>query len=246
MKDLILSVHIPKTGGTTLRTIFESVYGDSFVWIQQTHSLEDAYKLLSSMDLSKVRLIHGHIPYGLHKFLPSDTTYKYVAFSRDPVDRLISYFNYILLDSTNSVYRWDSKFNWKLGMPFRDWLLDKQIASQDNGMTRFISGNSNLNTDKLITTVTDLEFKLAVRNLTDFCFVGLVDTFSKSLEILANKLSWSFIPKYKIENKTPTGISRSDLSVEDVDLIKSTQSFDCLLWNKVQALYNKFLEECIG
>lgn len=246
MSDIVISIHIPKTGGTTLRTIFESVYGDSFVWLTQTHSPREAYKLLSSMDLSKVKLIHGHVSYGLHKFLPKDITYKYITFFRDPTDILISYFNFILLNPTNSVYHWDSRFNWMLGMKFRDWLLDRKLASQDNNITRFISGTKNLNTDELINTIGSIDFKVAVRNLTNFYFVGMLDTFTKSIEMLANKLHWSSIPEYGVENKTPHGISKSDLSVEDVDLIKLTQGFDYLLWDKALELYDVFLEESNG
>lgn len=63
--NIVISIHIPKTGGTTLKNILTSVYGDSFLWLTETNSAKRAFERLKGYDLTKIKCVHGHIGYGI-------------------------------------------------------------------------------------------------------------------------------------------------------------------------------------
>ncbi len=87
-------VHIPKTGGSTIRSIASRQYGlqkillfepDSPAW-----SDNQTGKMLLSEQVQRqnISLIAGHNPFGLHAQLKSPA--RYFAFVRDPIDRYVS------------------------------------------------------------------------------------------------------------------------------------------------------------
>ena len=49
--------------------------------------------LLPLEQRARFRLVMGHFQYGIHEFLPQE--YTYVTIVRDPVERVISHYNYL-------------------------------------------------------------------------------------------------------------------------------------------------------
>ena len=231
--EIIISMHIPKTGGITLKNILTDVYGDSFVWVTQTNSPEEAYEKIKHLDLYNIKAIHGHISYGLHEYLPRNIGYKYIVFLRHPYERMLSYHNYILTEPVNEQYKWDSNYGWTRGMSIVEWLSDTKLATQDNGMTRFISGNLNLNTNEVTNKIELEDFYLALRNVEKLYFIGITETFDKSIKLLAEKLNWKCIPKYGVDNSFQDRRHIEDLSIEEQDFICISQLYDLWLYLEV-------------
>src|SRR5437762_9155277 len=95
----LISLHIPKTGGTSFRNILKSVYGDDQVvnFEIETNGVIRLNEIpFHKKYLPDVKVIHGHFVYEtfFNSFkLPEG--YKIITWVRDPVKRVISNFYYL-------------------------------------------------------------------------------------------------------------------------------------------------------
>lgn len=81
---LVVHVHIPRTGGTSLRLLLEEAFGIR----QCLMNYQDEVLDKSAEDLAGIRCVSGHIPYGVHEhFLRVPA---YITVVRNPIDRYIS------------------------------------------------------------------------------------------------------------------------------------------------------------
>jgi hypothetical protein len=90
---VVLLVHIPKCGGTSLIDVFGEIFGDDACFRHRrrkpgTGTYGPAIEDLDANVRSHLRFVAGHIPYGFHKFFDGEPIYLTVV--RDPVDRLVS------------------------------------------------------------------------------------------------------------------------------------------------------------
>ena len=90
----IIFLHIPKTAGTTLHHIINRQYRQRqlYVYDNSREDALDAFINLSPQTKASLKLIRGHLSYGLHEHLPG--THSYFTFLRDPVDRVLSHYYY--------------------------------------------------------------------------------------------------------------------------------------------------------
>src|SRR5262245_16845682 len=93
----LIFLHIPKPAGTTVHHVLErqfaadevySLAGDSWA------SYRRDFQRLTLPERKKIRVIKGHMEFGLHELLPQPATY--VTVLRHPVDRIMSYYYYVL------------------------------------------------------------------------------------------------------------------------------------------------------
>jgi hypothetical protein len=91
--DLILSIHIPKTGGITLQSILEEKFGDSLV-------LDYPYTDEIKKRKKPIKAIHGHFEIKEYlDFMPDPLSApRIIIFLREPLDRALSHFYYWLND----------------------------------------------------------------------------------------------------------------------------------------------------
>ena len=90
----IVSIHIPKTGGTSFWRVLEHVYAPEAVQRVFPGDYEGREKFLIERS---IRALHGHIRYrDLGGFFNLPTDVKVVTWLRDPTDRVISNFHYLV------------------------------------------------------------------------------------------------------------------------------------------------------
>ena len=102
--DILIHMHIPKTGGTSLNSMVQhgfrddevfdtTIGGDELISGLGLANYEYCQRRLASYapgDLRRIRYVSGHLPMGLHRAF--DRPAKYFTIIRHPVDRVISNF----------------------------------------------------------------------------------------------------------------------------------------------------------
>ena len=96
MKNTIISFHVEKTGGTSLKQWWTQQFGDRFrqldIWSDE--SVEECETLLADPETAP-QVIHGHFPVDVHRqFGLDDGAVEYVTLLRAPVLRFVSHYTH--------------------------------------------------------------------------------------------------------------------------------------------------------
>jgi len=173
-KPKTIFLHIPKTAGTSLMHLVAGQYPRGrclFIYSHQPEVLASSRRLVEN-----VEAIFGHFSYGIHELLDVDA--KYVTFLRNPIDRVISYFNHQARDRYSEFY--DDILR---GLTLLDLLESRRCHQVQNHMCQIISGfgaASSLHERSLLDA--------ARHNLAcDFAYVGITEFSERSaLEMSRN------------------------------------------------------------
>jgi hypothetical protein len=176
--ELLIFVHVPKAGGSTLRSIMmRSVLADERIAMDQPSS--------ALMDM-RLRLFAGHVRFGLHHGLTRPV--RYVTMLREPVSRYLSDFFYAFQSDDHRLR--DEIRSGRLTL--EDYLMGRQ-ASDPRGLIRQVAGLDGAATD---------DVALATRVMEDsYALVGLTERFDESALLLAHLMGWG-PPLYLPKNRT--------------------------------------------
>lgn len=174
----LISVHIPKTAGTSFRNTLKAVYGDDQV-IRLDIDLQHEVVKVNQLNWQKkklssnVKVVHGHFsPYLFENyFRPSPAPF--ITWLRHPVERVISNF-YYLEKRLQELLEEEKKGLNILSKMQRN--LEEYAATplNQNRIAKFLHG----------------------RSLDDFTFVGIQEHYQKDLQQLGQKLGWKQLPYY--------------------------------------------------
>lgn len=228
--DNLIFLHIPKAGGSTLRTIFIDQHtrvnqdAESIYVINRTRDAP-AFSKLSPKKKEKISLLVGHFAYGIHKELPGNS--RYVTMLRDPVDRVLSAYHYSKSFDRSDAFRVIQENNMDV-VEFAEqyggsWLI--------NGQTKILAGAEPQ------TSLSDEELYLnALKNIENhFLYVGLLESFDRSLIHLQKVLNWS-TPYYTIRNKTR---KKSSVDIHSIRKIQDLVKYDIALYEHCNKHFNR-------
>lgn len=216
-EDLTIFMHIPKTGGTTLNSIFRNQY-DKNQFYDHLFPIDDMRKKYNELDQeakNNIKAVSGHYSYGINKIFSKSFTY--FTMLRNPVERVISL--YYFLKSTPTIYpeMKDMTFT-----EFIDWSREAK-----NGQTKQVSGLwGNPSVEK------------AKENLRTFRVIGLTERFDESLFLMKKAFGWSDI-EYNSLNITKKRPLKSELSQKVISLIEEHNQLDFELYRYAQELFEK-------
>ena len=89
---MTIFIHIPKTGGTSVRYLFQSEFGDKLLTdYSRQWSNADGHKLIIH---DKIECIFGHLEHDAFDDIISVS--KKITWLRNPCDRIYSYYNHIM------------------------------------------------------------------------------------------------------------------------------------------------------
>jgi len=230
-RDTLYFLHIRKTGGTTLLTLLmDNFHHDQIL------KLWDWEELLDNMpnDFTKYRFIHGHFGFRFHQLLPEKPLV--VTMLRNPIELVISNFNEYKRERRDEGVRkfYDGKtIDEVLVHPLERFLyLNLQVRDVANDylnpywhLERDVSNDRlrpYLHKEKQESSYYDIYegrteqevLAVAKERLKEFAFIGLVDSYQKSLFLLAFTFGWTPI-RNVVPKNTANGIDIKKSQVSD-------------------------------
>jgi hypothetical protein len=223
----VIFLHLMKTGGRTLTSILKQNYAkDARVHCGQRpgESIADLAQCPEEKRRS-LQLIYGHMPFGVHWFLPQPCTY--ITLLRHPVDRVLSHYYYAWHNPKHYTHEIVTENNMSLSEYVENGILDL-----NNGQVRAIAGHSHQQypfgdqPEELL--------HQAQSNLdTFFSFVGTTEQFDESLLLLKRQLNLTnFL--YTRTNVNPSRRRQAPVSDDDIECIQHYNQLDIQLYNAAQ------------
>lgn len=244
--DRLYFLHIPKTGGTSLR-----------YWLDDLFANEDRLKCdligqVNRFDLEKInrhRFFSGHFGYKIFDYL--DGPIPTVTWLRAPLSREISQYQFIRsrYDELVKIARDNHQPAW---IEYYDLVRSRPLAEicqanyfvgyNDNLQTRYLSGafpcDNATNVDRAM-------LEQAKSNLSKLWFVGICEWMAPSIDLLSHKLA---CPRRQLSIRSNKTIALSNdlatiLTDPEQNAILEVNRFDVELYDYARALFaDRFLE----
>lgn len=224
----VIFLHIPRTGGTTLKKLPERNYGrDQILDFYDSESALQIQRFaqLPESQRAKYKCIQGHLFFGFHKFVPGQSTY--VTFLREPIARIRSFYSYVRAHPEHYLHR--DVVDQRRGL--KELLRHPRTEELCNLQTRMIAGDLD-NSDQVVDRSA---LERAKRNLrTHFSVVGLTEAFDASLLLLARTHGWH-LPLYVKRNASRGAPETMDAKTRD--LVGEANALDLELYQFGQELF---------
>jgi hypothetical protein len=215
----IVSLHIPKTAGTSFRTILKDKIGDSRVVRLDIHNKNDIRlneKAFTKDKLrNKIKVVHGHFKFAdIKELFDLDPSVRYVTWLRDPVDRVLSHYYYLMKMAAI-----------KMGEQAKDEILSKVGKS----LEEYVVHDQNRN---------EISHFLEGSSFDDFDFIGIQKDFENELNRFRKVMGWS-----NIENQrhNVTGSKKPAIDKKTVELIKSYNEKDVEIYEEALKRHQKIV-----
>lgn len=225
---MIISVHMPKSGGGTIKNIFQKSLGyklrTDYLDLPLNHSSEERVSnaeafytnpinrlRLCSYRLKGIKCIHGHfLPYK-YKYLVNNKHYKFITWLREPTERLISHYYY-----------------WQRSYEYNSAKLHKRVIEEKWSLEKFCLSEELKNVYNTFLWGFPID---------SFDFIGLTEYLQQDLKHLNtqhfnNKLNLETIPELN-KNKDKAKLYRESISDDLLEKIKMHHAKDYELYNYV-------------
>lgn len=235
---MLLFVHVPKTAGQTFVQILKSQYPGAFARVdphaEKDRSRPELRGQLREAEQAGNRVIVGHFPFGVGRWLEGPC--RYVTFLRDPVDRVVSRY-YYLIDNPES--------------PHYSVLRRSQGGLEDaidlqgqfrNWQTRMLAGTDEDGRYDPGAPCTEETLARAKANLERCVAVGLTERFDESLVLMKLALGWS-TPTYVRRNTTKTRPQLDEIPPHVLERIEEENRLDRSLYEHAVALFEDTLAQ---
>jgi hypothetical protein len=190
----VIFLHIPKAGGTTLAHVARRQYpatrqrdiiGNHIPGVvPRERSYEHFVHDLPAHAKRHLVYVRGHVPFGLHETLGRPAVY--VTMLRDPVDRLVSYYHYMMRTPHHYLHAEATR----RGLSLADFAASDLTDELTNHQTKLLAGHMSLDG----VTADEAMLEAAQAHLdAHFAVVGLTERFDASLVLMKRRLGWGDI-----------------------------------------------------
>lgn len=235
----VIFLHIPKAAGSTLLHIVRRQYSPCNIFSIDGKNPIESIKQLELLPKNKreaTQAVMGHMYFGAHEFFPQPSTY--ITMLRDPIERIISFYYYVLRNPGHNHYNLITSKNLSL----KDYVKSGIGKQLDNGQTRLLSGVDSLNVE--FGSCSDKMLQIAKNNLTKyFSVVGITEYFDESLLMMKSKLKWEKSILYTKNNVTKNRPNKSDFPELDLREIERQNEFDIELYRYAKEIFIYQLQE---
>jgi hypothetical protein len=242
----LIFLHLHRTGGISLSTILRRYYNSDveFKLDEHTEKYETGvarFKSLSQEDRDRIKLLRGHMPFGMHVYFSNPCDY--ITIIRDPIERIISEYNSRRLNPAK--YR-----NFKQAdMSSLKNFVNSNIDSIDNYQTRVLSGNwgKEQEVGAYVTPLQEKDFEKAKDNLKNyFKVVGTTERLDEVILVMAKIFGWEN-PYYFKKRRV---LSRDVVFAEEIEevkeIIKKKNKFDLELYRIANETLNGLIQQHYG
>jgi hypothetical protein len=221
-EQCLVFLHVPKTGGQTVRSALIWNFPES----ERIHldtldkRLDEAMNNIPLERRSHARLVWGHIPYGVHLYMPQRC--EYFTILREPIARVVSVYKYILRARDHVLHDRVATE----GIPLEEYLESGMDEGQtENSQTRQLSGRQFgvLDRAALVEAKHNLEASLVV---------GLTERFEETFVLLRRTLGLR-MPFYITRNVSPP----YEVSDRAVELARERNELDFELYRFARELF---------
>ncbi len=221
----VFFLHIPKTAGATLRRIVYKNYPESAVYNLNPNAstTEHHFQNLPAAEKQRFDFVQGHFYYGLHLFHPRPATY--ITLLRDPVDRILSHYYYVLKTPIHYLHQRVTSTK----MTLQEYVTSGITDELDNGQLRLLTGVKGVPIGQCSRNM----LEAAKDNLLNhFSLVGVSERFDDFLGATQEVLKWKSSP-YENVNVNESRRSKTDVPEETLRVIREANQFDIELYEFV-------------
>ena len=235
-RPALIFLHVPKTAGMTLRHVLASRYRprETFVIGNDINADIRRFVAMEAPRRERIRLLMGHMSFGLHEFLAPGA--RYVTVLRHPVDRVLSEYRFLKTNARHPLHGQVAR------MSLEEY-LERDVSGQAaNGQTRLLSG-SHESGSVGIPGRKPLDESSVARALDNierhFVLAGTQERFEESLLLLARRLGWRTLPFFVVRNVTGTRVSPLAEGEDARERIESFNRLDMALYRAVSELVDR-------
>jgi len=230
LKQPAVFLHIQKTAGTTIVSLVKSCLGKEFVTSHGDY-LED-----SDFDPATKPFISGHFGFDYAKEL-IDSRYSF-TFLRDPAERVLSFYYFCREKNPKQFPIYQLAHELSLDAFLQAGLNEPLVAAYiwNSQVWQLAHGYGS-------TTKADFNAKngaemlaLAIRNINDFSFVGLTETFEQDRDAILTEIGVPLPVKKVVYNEGKERPPRKALPESTQALLKELTELDLQLYDHVLRL----------
>lgn len=237
MNNLLIYLHLQKTGGQTMRHLLMKLYGEENCFNfgvprKVAHRYQDLMEKTEA-ERQQIKCVMGQLAFGIHNAFPQSADY--IAFVRHPIERTISHYYYILRnvnhrehirlkESNMSLEEFLEAFPYTAYYQTRIFLPVVSVAETQEEIRKPLPENG---------------LEAAKANIiSSIPIVGLTERYDESLLLWQARFNWKDV-QYKSRNIGTNKPKRESLSPTLLSKIEQHVSVDMELYEFVKARFEQ-------